>query len=112
MIFLKKKQQVQNAESDQLAMNIADQIIAWQRLLAAKLNKRFNCYSRARQKRLLWIFCGVSSCSLIFCILVPLSKVKSLKGNNYQPTHIGLPSVLPLKTTPVKTTDSLTTKNK
>jgi hypothetical protein len=110
MIFLKKKQQVQDATRDRLAMNIAGQIIAWQRLLAAKLNNGINRFSKARQKRLLWIFCGVSSCSLIISILVPLSKVKSMQGHNFHPTHIGLPAVLPRKTTSVKTTDSLTTK--
>ena len=110
MIFLKKKQQVQDAARDRLAINIAGQIIAWQRLLAAKLNKKINGYSKERQKRLLWIFCGVSSCILIISILVSLSKMKSMQGNNFHPTHIGLPSVLPRKTTPVKTTDSKTTK--
>lgn len=101
---------VQDAAKDRLAMNIAGQIIAWQRLLAAKLNKKINGYSKERQKRLLWIFCAVSSCILIISILVPLGKMKSMQENNFHPTHIGLPSVLPRKTTPVKTTDSLTTK--
>lgn len=110
MIFLKKKQQAPDAARDRLAMNIAGQIIVWQRLLAAKLNNRINGYSKAHQKRLLWIFCGISSCILTISILVPLSKMKSRPGSNFQPTHIGLPSVLPRKTSPVKTTDSLTTK--
>jgi len=110
MIFLKKKQQTPDAARDRLAMNIAGQIIAWQRLLAAKLNKKINGYSKAHQKRLLWIFCGISSCSLIMSSLVPLSKMKNMRGNNFQPTHIGLPSVLPRKIPPIKTTDSLTIK--
>lgn len=110
MIVLKKKQRAPDAAKDPLAMNIAAQIIAWQRLLAAKLNKRINGYSKVHQKRLLWIFCGVSSCIIIISILVPVGKMKNVRGINYQPTHIGMPSVLPRKTAHIKTTDSLITK--
>ncbi|MDB5122377.1 MAG: hypothetical protein JWP94_506 [Mucilaginibacter sp.] len=105
MNFFKSKQQQPDQTGDQIARTIADRIIQWQHLLAAKLNKRVNRYSKRRQKWLLWIFCGLFACSLIICLIIPFQNEVTTQDHNYQPVHIGLPSEVP-----TRPTDSLTTK--
>jgi hypothetical protein len=113
MSFLKKKPLHPDTTNDRLAKTIADQIIFWQRILAEKLNRRINLYSKQRQKWLLGIFCGLSAGLLILCLLFPFGKIAmKMPGHNYQPAHIGLPSDRPVTKGHLKTTDSLTTKNK
>jgi hypothetical protein len=113
MNFLKRKNQQPDEAGERLARTIADQILHWQNLLAAKMNKRINRYSKQRQKWLLGIFCVVSAGFLILCVLVPFGKrAMRMPGRNYQPAHIGLPSDVPVAKRHLKTTDSLTTKNK
>jgi hypothetical protein len=111
MNFLKRKTQQPDETGDRLARTIADHILHWQNLLAAKMNKHINQYSKQRQKWLLWIFCGVSATGLVICLIVPFGRMAmNMPGRNYQPTHIGLPSDIPIKPAHLKPTDSLTTK--
>jgi len=103
------KQQQPGQTGDRLAKSIADPIIKGQRMLTAILNNQVNRYPKQRQIWFLVICCGVSACALIICLVVPFGKM-AMQRQNFQPTHIGLPSDLPVKTTHLKSTDSLITK--
>jgi len=107
--MINNKQQQPGQTGDRLATSIADPIIKGQRMLAAILNNRINRYSKQRQKWLLVIFCGISISGLTICLVIPFGNI-AMQRQNFQPTHIGLPSDLPVKTTHLKPTDSLTTK--
>jgi hypothetical protein len=108
--MINNKQEQSGQTGDRLAKSIADPIIKWQRKLAAILNNRVNQYSRKRQQWLLVLYCGVSICGLLICLFVPFGKIATQR-QDFQPSHIGLPSDLPAKKTLLKPTDSLTTKN-
>jgi hypothetical protein len=113
MNFLKRKTRQPDETGDLLARTIASRILHWQNLLAAKMNKRINRYSKNRQKWFLCIFCGVTAMGLVICLIVPFGRIAmDMPGHNYQPVHIGLPSGMPAKPTHLKSIDSLTTKNK
>jgi hypothetical protein len=107
--MINNKQPQTGQTDDRLATSIADPIIKGQRMLAAILNNQVNRYSKQRQKWLLVIFCVISVCGLIICLVIPFGKI-AMQRQNFQPTHIGLPSDLPVRTTHLKRTDSLTTK--
>jgi hypothetical protein len=111
MNFLKRKAQQPDETGDRLARTIADHILHWQNLLAAKMNKYINRYSKTEQKWLLCIFCLVSAIGLVLCLIVPFGRMAmNMPGRIYQPVHIGLPSDAPTKPAPIKSMDSLTTK--
>jgi hypothetical protein len=111
MNFLKRNIQRPNAAGDELARTIADRIIRSQQLIAAKMNRYFNGFSKQRQKWLLLIFCGSSAAWLICCLLVPNHKMAmKMPGNAYQTVHIGMPSEIPPKPAQSKTNDPLTNK--
>ena len=111
MDFLKRKLRRPDETGDRLARMIADHILHWQNLLAAKMNRRINRYSKKRQKWLLWIFCGLSASGLVICLVMPFGKrAMKMQARNYQPVHIGLPSELLPKPVYFKSMDSLTTK--
>ncbi|MES2108562.1 MAG: hypothetical protein V4577_07440 [Bacteroidota bacterium] len=111
MNFFKRKLQQPDEAGDRLARIIADQILRWQNLLAAKMNKGISRYSKKRQQWLLLIFCGVSAISLVICLIVPFGRMAmKMQARNYQPGHIGSPSYLPTNPTHLKSIDSLTTK--
>jgi hypothetical protein len=105
-----KRQPEANPGGDQLARTIAGKIIKWQQCVATALNKRINRYSRKRQQYILAIFCAITASCLMICLLVPFGKIAMVdSGNNYQPAHIGLPSISLFKPgNPAKPTDSLT----
>jgi len=111
MSLFKRKPLLSDAAGDHLAKKIADRIVLWQQSLSSKLNRSVNRYSKQRQKWFLVIFCMVSSIALTLCQLFPFGTMAiKMSGHNYQPSHIGLPSGMPIKSRPVKTTASLTTK--
>jgi hypothetical protein len=99
--------------TDQIAARIANHIIKWQLALSRKVNKQVNRYTKACQKRLLWIFCAA------WAVVIGLNFFQSRKKAamrtvepNYLPAHIGRPSDIPEPSTKLKKrTDSLTIKN-
>jgi hypothetical protein len=107
--MINNKQQQPGHARDHLAKSIADPIITGKHRLAAILNNQVNRYSKQRQKWFLVMFCGVSACGLIISLIIPFGTM-AMQHQNFQPTHIGLPSDLPVKTNPLKLTDSLTPK--
>jgi hypothetical protein len=107
--MINNKQQQQSQISDRIAERIANPIIKGQRRLAAALNQRTNRYSKKRQQWLLVIFCGIAVCGQVVCLAVPFGKL-AMQRQRFQPSHIGLPSDRPPKTTHLKPTDPLTKK--
>jgi hypothetical protein len=63
------------AREDKVAKAIAARIIFWKRTLAAALNRRFNTYSRKKQKWLLAGYCGIGAFSILISLMLSFGEV-------------------------------------
>lgn len=112
MRFLNKKREEGNPGAERTATRIAAQIIRWQISIAAKINQRANRYTKAGQRKFLWVFCAVWIAVICFNFFharetPPIRSVRP----NYLPVHIGQPSDIPEPDKkPILRTDSLTIK--
>jgi hypothetical protein len=111
MNFIKNKELV-NPVQDRMAARIAAGIVSYQLKLAGRLNSQINQYTKAQQKRLLWLSCAIAVigiCTSLY-VTVHFSSMKSPE-NHYQSNHIGMASDIPKsKRYRNQSTDSLTIK--
>ncbi|MCR8561946.1 hypothetical protein KXD93_30105 [Mucilaginibacter sp. BJC16-A38] len=112
MRFLNNKREGGDPGAERTASRIAAQIIRWQISVAAKINRRVNRYTKAGQRKFLWVFCAVWIAGICFNFFhaqqtTTIRKVRP----DYLPVHIGQPSDIPEPDKkPIPRTDSLTIK--
>ncbi|WDF78990.1 hypothetical protein PQ469_03090 [Mucilaginibacter sp. KACC 22773] len=112
MQFLNKKREEGDPGAERIAARIAAQIIRWQISVVTTINRRVNRYTKAGQRKFLWMFCAVWIAVICFNFFhaqqtTTIGKVRP----DYLPIHIGQPSDIPEPDKkPILRTDSLTIK--
>lgn len=112
MRFLNKKREEGNPGAERTANRIAAHIIRWQITVATIINRRLNRYTKAGQRKFLWVFCAAWIVVICFNFFhaQQTPTIRNVKSN-YLPVHIGQPSDIPEKDKkPTPATDSSTIK--
>ncbi|MCR8561999.1 hypothetical protein KXD93_30370 [Mucilaginibacter sp. BJC16-A38] len=112
MRFLNRNREEVNPGAERTASRIAAQIIRWKICVAAKINRRVNRYTKAGQRKFLWLFCAVWIAVICFNFFhAQQTKTIGSVRPDYLPVHIGQPSGIPEPNKkPIPRTDSLNTK--
>jgi hypothetical protein len=112
MRFFNRKPENSNPQTEQIAGRIAGRIVKWQLTISAKVNGRVNRFTKASQRKFLWVFCAVWIAVVCYNFFRG-QQHQTIKGvkPNYLPAHIGQASDLPKHLPePIQKTDSLTIK--
>ena len=104
MIFHPKNKAPQQPDNEQLARRVACQILAFQTRLAEKLNRWMNGRTKANQKRILWLFCGLFALALVASSGNVFNILTLADSRAYHPSHIGQQSYRTGKERPKRST--------